>query len=131
MADRGELLRRSLIALERPGVDGILGTADIVDDLALLGALESKVVFGSMNRGGLTGFRFELDDRFTAYTADGIGAAGLDGGKLMVRVADEPETLRTLASCAHALDELSARKMPAMVQVFPSEPDERRDRNRA
>ncbi len=130
MADRGELLRRLLIALERPGVDGILGTADIIDDLALLGALESKVVFGSMNRGGLTGFRFELDDRFTAYTADGIAAAGLDGGKMMVRVADEPEALRTLASCAHAIDELSTRKLPAMVEVFASELDEGRVRNR-
>ena len=130
MADRGELLRRLLIALERPGVDGILGTADIIDDLALLGALENKVVFGSMNRGGLTGFRFELDDRFTAYTADGIAAAGLDGGKMMVRVADEPEALRTLASCAHAIDELSTRKLPAIVEVFASELDEGRVRNR-
>jgi hypothetical protein len=130
MADRGELLRRLLIALERPGVDGILGTADIIEDLALLGALENKVVFGSMNRGGLTGFRFELDDRFTAYTADGIVAAGLDGGKMMVRVADEPETLRTLASCAHAIDELSARKLPAMVEVFASHVEEGRLQNR-
>jgi hypothetical protein len=130
MADRGELLRRLLIALERPGVDGILGTADIIEDLALLGALENKVVFGSMNRGGLTGFRFELDDRFTAYTADGIVAAGLDGGKMMVRVADEPETPRTLAACAHAIDELSARKLPAMVEVFASHIEEGRLHNR-
>ena len=131
MADRGELLRRLLTALERPGVDGILGTADIVDDLALLGALEGKVVFGSMNRGGLTGFRFELDDRFTAYTTDGIVAAGLDGGKMMVRVADEPEALRTLAACAQAINELSARKLPAMVEVFASEVEDGRVRNRA
>jgi hypothetical protein len=130
MADRGELLGRLLTALERPGVDGILGTADIIDDLALLGALENKVVFGSMNRGGLTGFRFELDDRFTAYTADGIGAAGLDGGKMMVRVADEPEALRTLAACAHAIDDLSARKLPAMVEVFASQLEEGRVHNR-
>jgi hypothetical protein len=130
MADRGELLRRLLIALERPGVDGILGTADIIEDLALLGALENKVVFGSMNRGGLTGFRFELDDRFTAYTADGIVAAGLDGGKMMVRVADEPETPRTLAACAQAIDELSARKLPAMVEVFASHIEEGRVQNR-
>jgi hypothetical protein len=129
MADRGELLRRLLIALERPGVDGILGTADIIEDLALLGALENKVVFGSMNRGGLTGFRFELDDRFTAYTAGGIVAAGLDGGKMMVRVADEPETLRTLAACAHAIDELSALKLPAMVEVFASHIEEGRVQN--
>jgi hypothetical protein len=83
-----------------------------------------------MNRGGLTGFRFELDDRFTAYSADGIGAAGLDGGKMMVRVADEPEALRTLASCARAIDELSARKLPAMVEVFASQLEEGRVRNR-
>src|SRR5207253_11039828 len=120
MADRGELLRRLLVALERPGVGGILRTADIIDDLALLGALDGKVVFGSMNRGGLTGFRFELDDRFTAYTAQGIADAGLDGGKMMVRVADEPEALRTLAACAHAIDELSARTLPAMIEVFAS-----------
>ena len=131
MADRGELLRRLLTALERPGVDGILGTADIVDDLALLGALDGKVVFGSMNRGGLTGFRFELDDRFTAYTADGIVEAGLDGGKMMVRVADEPDALRTLAACAHAINTLSVLKLPAMIEVFASEVEDGRVRNRA
>src|SRR2546423_4937615 len=130
MADRGELLQRLLVALERPGVDGILGTADIVDDLALLGALDGRVVFGSMNRGGLTGYRFELDDRFTAYTAEGIADSGLDGGKMMVRVADEAETLRTLAACAHAIDELSARKLPAMIEVFASEVEDGRVRNR-
>ena len=131
MADRGELLQRLLTALSRPGVDGILGTADIIDDLALLGALDGKVVFGSMNRGGLTGFRFELDDRFTAYTVDGIVVAGLDGGKMMVRVADEPEALRTLAACAHAINELSAHKLPAMIEVFASEVEDGRVRNRA
>jgi hypothetical protein len=129
MADRGELLQRLLTALSRPGVDGLLGTADIIDDLALLGALEGKVVFGSMNRGGLTGFRFELDDRFTAYTVNGIVAAGLDGGKMMVRVADEPETLRTLAACAQAINELSSRKLPAMIEVFASEIEDGRVRN--
>ena len=131
MADRGELLQRLLTALSRPGVDGLLGTADIIDDLALLGALEGKVAFGSMNRGGLTGFRFELDDRFTAYTVDGIVAAGLDGGKMMVRVADEPETLRTLAACAQAINELAARRLPAMIEVFASEVEDGRVRNRA
>ena len=51
--------------LSRPGVDGVLGTADVLDDLLLMGALEGKVVIGSMNRGGLQGATFELDDRFT------------------------------------------------------------------
>ncbi|HEY8806180.1 MAG TPA: hypothetical protein VIN70_01165, partial [Candidatus Limnocylindria bacterium] len=69
MADRGDLLRRVKMALIHPDVDGLLATADIVDDLALDGSLDEKVVFGSMNRGGLAGSVFELDDRFTGYTA--------------------------------------------------------------
>src|SRR5579871_1103581 len=80
MANRYDLLRRLLVALSRPGVDGLLATADIIEDLLLLGALEDKVVFGSMNRGGLQGASFELDDRFTAYDAATIAAMGLDGG---------------------------------------------------
>jgi hypothetical protein len=55
MAGRGELLERLATALSRPGVDGVLGTPDILDDLLLMGALEGKVVIGSMNRGGLQG----------------------------------------------------------------------------
>ncbi len=121
MADREELLRRLLVALERPGVDGVMATPDVVEDLALLGALEGKVVFGSMNRGGLGGSVFELDDRFTAYAATQIQADGLDGGKMMVRVADDdPATLRTLSAAAEAINDLAFRRLPAMVEVFAS-----------
>ena len=42
---------------------------DILEDLLLLGALDDKVVIGSMNRGGLAGTVFEIDDRFTGYDA--------------------------------------------------------------
>ena len=72
MADRYRLLDRLTLALSRPGVDGVLGTPDIIDDLALLGALDGKVVVGSMNRGGLRGAVFEMDDRYTAYDVAGI-----------------------------------------------------------
>ncbi len=124
MADRGELLRRLIVALERPGVDGVLATADVVEDLALLGALEEKLVFGSMNRGGLAGSVFELDDRFTGYTAEAIAAYGLDGGKMLLRIADDdPGSLATLAACAAAIDALAARGLPAMVEVFASRRD--------
>jgi hypothetical protein len=124
MGDRGELLRRLIVALSRPGVDGLLATPDIVEDLALLGALDDKVVFGSMNRGGLGGSSFEMDDRFTAYTADAIAAAGLDGGKMMVRIHDDdPGTLTTLVACAEAINALAARRLPAMVEVFASSND--------
>ena len=94
MADRGELLSRLVTALERPGVDGVLGTPDIVEDLLLLGALEDKIVIGSMNRGGLSGSVFELDDRFTAYDTGSIAAMGLDGGKMLIRIALEDRHAR-------------------------------------
>ncbi len=58
MSNRYELLERLAIAISRPGVDGVLGTPDIIDDLALLGLLDDKIVVGSMNRGGLRGASF-------------------------------------------------------------------------
>src|SRR3954462_15373586 len=53
MADRRSLLARLVEAPSHPDVDGVLGTPDVVEELLLLGALEGKVVIGSMNRGGL------------------------------------------------------------------------------
>lgn len=121
MASRRGLLERLVTALERPGVDGVLGTPDIVEDLLLSGALEDKVVVGSMNRGGLAGSAFELDDRYTAYDARSIAAMGLDGGKMLVRIAPEdPATARTLEHSAHAVSELAASGLMAMVEPFMS-----------
>jgi len=44
MADRRELLDRLSLALSRPGVTGVLGTPDVVEDLLLLGTLDDKAV---------------------------------------------------------------------------------------
>jgi hypothetical protein len=130
MADRAELLRRLMIALERPGVDGVLGTADVLEDLLLLGALDGKVVVGSMNRGGLVGTSFEIDDRFTAYSAERISQAGFEGGKMLLRIdPDDPATAPTLASCAQAVDGLAERGLMAMVEPFISHRVDGRVRN--
>jgi hypothetical protein len=56
-------------ALAHPDVNGVLGSPDVVEELLLLGALDGKVVIGSMNRGGLDGAVWTLDDRFTGYDA--------------------------------------------------------------
>jgi len=122
MADRGDLLERLVVALGRPGVDGVLGTPDILEDLLLLGVLEDKVVVGSMNRGGLAGSKFEFDDRFTAFDADTIAAMGFEGGKMLVRIAlDDPATARTLEHTASAVSDLAAHGLMAMVEPFMSE----------
>ena len=95
------LLDRLLTALSRPGVDGLLATADIIEDLLLLGALEDKLVFASMNRGGLPGTVFEIDDRFTGYDVRGTLDAGFDGGKMLTRIdLADPGTVATLEACA-------------------------------
>jgi hypothetical protein len=119
MANRADLLDRILIALSRPGVDGILGSADIVDDLLLLRALDDKVVLGSMNRGGLPGTAFEIDDRFTGYSAEAIGAAGLDGGKMLLRIDPaDPATADTLQACGDAVTGLAQRRRSALIEPF-------------
>jgi hypothetical protein len=130
MADRWELLRRLEIALSRPGVDGVLGTADILEDLLLMGALEGKVVIGSMNRGGLVGTAFEIDDRFTAYTAPTIEERGFQGGKMLLRIdPHDPATAPTLEACAAAVSALAERGLMAMVEPFLSHRVDGRVRN--
>ena len=121
MADREDLLRRCMTALSRPGVNGFLGTAEIIEDLTLLGALDGKLVWGSMNRIGLQGASFEMDDRFGAYDADGIEASHLDGGKMLTRINDaDPASAATLEASAKAIDSLSERGLNAMIEPFIS-----------
>ncbi|MGW7301679.1 Cgl0159 family (beta/alpha)8-fold protein [Streptomyces sp. NPDC054829] len=121
MANRADLLERLCLALSRPGVDGVLATADILDDLLLLGALDDRVVMGSMNRGGLQGASFELDDRFTGHRPEDIQRLGFDAGKLLLRIDyDDPGSLNTLESTAHAVDDMAARQLPVFVEPFIS-----------
>ena len=130
MADRFALLDRLCVALERPGVTGVLGTADILEDLLLLGVLDGKSVFGSMNRAGLAGSVFEIDDRFTGYDAETIAAMGFDGGKMLTRIAlEDPATPSVLENTARAVNELNDRRLVAMIEPFVSVWQDGRIRN--
>lgn len=121
MANRYDLLERMAIALSRPGVDGVLGTPDIIDDLAALGLLDDKIVVGSMNRGGLRGASFELDDRYTAYDIDAMVRQGLDFAKTLIRVdLNDAGTAATLQATARAVDDAAAAGLPIMLEPFMS-----------
>ena len=121
MANRYDLLERMAIALSRPGVDGVLGTPDIIDDLAALGLLDDKLVVGSMNRGGLRGASFELDDRYTAYNVDSMVRQGLDFAKTLIRVdLEDAGTAPTLEATARAVDAAAAARLPIMLEPFMS-----------
>ncbi|WP_210416053.1 Cgl0159 family (beta/alpha)8-fold protein [Humibacter ginsenosidimutans] len=130
MADRHDLLQRLATALDRPGVDGVLGTPDIIEDLTLLGALEGKIAVGSMNRGGLRGASFEMDDRYTGYDVETIQRSGLDFAKLLLRInLADPGTASTLEQSARAVSAAARAGLPIMIEPFISEWIDGRVRN--
>ncbi|MEU9528556.1 deoxyribose-phosphate aldolase [[Kitasatospora] papulosa] len=119
MADRFDLLERLCLALARPGVDGVLAGADVLEDLLLLGALEDRIVIGSMNRGGLAGASFELDDRFTGHRPVDLSQQGFDAGKLLLRIDhDDPGSLDTLHTAARTVNAMAAHRLPVFVEPF-------------
>ena len=108
----------------------MLATADVWEELLLLGALEGKVVIGSMNRGGLAGTVFEMDDRFTGYDAAAIARMGFDGGKMLLRIdPEDPVTAATIEACARAITDLADRGLIAIVEPFISHRIDSRMRN--
>ncbi|MBW9109061.1 Cgl0159 family (beta/alpha)8-fold protein [Microbacterium ureisolvens] len=121
MASRYLLLERLAVALGHPGVDGVLSTPDIIDDLAVLGLLDDKVVVGSMNRGGLRGSAFEMDDRFTGYDMPSMVRSGIDFAKVLLRVnLADTGTASTLEATAHAVTAAAEARIPIMVEPFLS-----------
>jgi DhnA family fructose-bisphosphate aldolase class Ia len=121
MASRTDLLDRLVTALTRPGVDGLLATADIVEDLLMLGVLEEKLVFASVNRGGLQGAVFEMDDRNTGYDVRGTIDAGFEGAKMLLRIdLEDAGTVATLERCGQAITDLNRAELIAMVEPFMS-----------
>ena len=117
MGDRHSYLARTRRTLDDPLLDGVMGTADVLEELLILshiqrrrtgrGFLDGRVLVGSMNRGGLAGTVFEMEDTFTAMTASRIKELHFDGGKMMYRLdPQEPASGRTITACAQAIDAL-------------------------
>ncbi len=131
MGDRYQYLGRILRIIASPGIDGIIATTDIVEDLLILSALtreaggpaflDNRVIIGSMNRSGLAGSVWETDDRVTSFTADSLDDLNMDGGKFVVRICpEEPElSNRTLEGCAKAISGCNERGLPIFVEPVP------------
>jgi DhnA family fructose-bisphosphate aldolase class Ia len=120
MADRFTLLDRLVRCLAVPEVDGVLASADVLEELAWLGALDDKLAIGTMNRGGIIGATWELDDRLTAYDTNHIESMGLDGGKTLIRIDySDPGVARTIETVARLTTELADRKLMAMIEPLP------------
>src|SRR5260221_6772630 len=70
-----------------------------------------------------SGFRSRQASRWTVrahrQVAAGPARAGLDGGKMLLRIdMDNPGTVTTLAACAEAVTELSAQHPTAIIGPF-------------
>ena len=130
MTNRHAYLGRVLRALVGGLIDGLMATPDILDDVFIVnhlvkqgggpGFLDGKVLLGSMNRSGLANTAFEMDDDMSAYTADDIAAANLDGAKVLWRLdPQEPGSGKTLMYIAEAVRELSAMGLPSFLEPLP------------
>lgn len=130
MADRRDYLARILRVLTCEAVDGVMATMDILEDLLTIdgflreaGAptlLDYRVLIASLNRGGLAGSHWELDDPTTGPTPATCRAWHLDGAKLLMRVdADEPASLKTMLDCARMITEANAFKLPMFLEPLP------------
>ena len=130
MGDRHDYLGRILRVLSHPAVDGVVGTPDVVEDLLILGGLirerggqsplDERLLVGSMNRGGLPGTVWEMEDRFTAFGPRRMAVVGLDGGKIAVRIdpADRG-SLATLDGCARAVSDLAEAGLLSFLEPLP------------
>ena len=129
MSDRQEYLGRILRVVTNPDIDGVMGTTDIIEDLLIVddlvkkgggpSFLDEKVLIGSMNRGGLAGTVFELDDTFTSFSVESIRKLCLDAAKTMFRL--EPtnrDSARTMLYNANIISELNRYEIPCFLEIL-------------
>lgn len=130
MGDRHQFLGRARRVLEDPNLDGILGSTDILEELLILSSIERErtgksfldghVLSGSMNRGGLAGTAFEMEDTFTGISAARLAALRCDAGKMLYRLdPQDPASGRTITACAQAVNSLREHGLAAFVEPLP------------
>ncbi|HBM79569.1 MAG TPA: hypothetical protein DD426_01805, partial [Clostridiaceae bacterium] len=134
MGSRFEYLGRILRVLCHEEVDGVMTTPDIMDELFIISGifrektgksfLDDKVLVGCMNRSGLAGFRYEMDDRMTAYDAETIVNMRMDAAKILLRLdkyRHSKESIMTMDYCAKAIDDCNKYDIPVMIEPLPVE----------
>src|SRR5262249_25667163 len=127
MANRHDYLNRIVRVLIGADVDGVMATMDIIEDLLILhdlfgdeGFLSEKLLIGSLNRGGLAGSSWEMDDPMTGATPRTCSEWNLDGAKILMRVCDdEPDSLKTMIASAAAINETNALQIPMFLEPLP------------
>ena len=100
-----------------PSCDGILATAQPLDDLRAAGHLTPEHrTYLSLNRTGLAGSAFELDDRLVA-TVPRAGTDGWTGVKHMTRIdMADPRTAAALELLGQVLEQARATGLEALIE---------------
>lgn len=116
LADRSEYLYRLCAALDLRGVDGVIATADLVDDLILLEALNDRVIVGSTNVRVESAFA-SFTSGFTGFGPDAIRDVHLEAGMVRVPIyLDLQEGVGLVHSASRAIDALGAAGSVALVE---------------
>jgi class I fructose-bisphosphate aldolase len=105
------------LAQALPSCDGLLATAQPLSGLAEAGHLTAAHrTYLSINRTGLAGSRFELDDRLVA-SVPRAAADGWSGVKHMTRIdMDDPITASALELLGQVLEQASAAGLEALIE---------------
>ncbi len=130
MADRHGYLARIVRVLQSNVVDGVMATMDVLEDLLILhhlileaggpGILDDRLLIASLNRGGLAGAGWEMDDPITGASPATCAALKLDGAKLLLRLCDEEtSSLDTMLYCSRAITEMNALDLPTFLEPLP------------
>lgn len=130
MANRHDYLARTVRILMSHVVDGVMASMDILEELLILhdllrqacgpAFLDNKLLIPSLNRGGLEGAKWEMDDPLTGPAPATFAASRMDGAKILLRICDdEPASLKTMLACAQAITELNALGLPTFLEPLP------------
>lgn len=129
MADRHDLLARLVSTLRCEKVDGVLASMDILEDLLILhgemqnpgtGFLDDKLLITSLNRGGIPGSVWELNDPITASDSETCVRLGIDAAKMLLRVDMSSEnTLQTILACAEGVRDMNRHNLPMFLEPLP------------
>ena len=106
------------LAAALPSCDGLLASTQPLRDLVAAGAVEPRHrTYLSLNRTGLAGSVFELDDRLVTTVAR-AAADGYSGVKHMTRIdLTDPVTAPALELLGRVLDEARSAGLEALVEA--------------
>ncbi len=134
LANRWEYIARLVRVLLGGAFDGVMGTPDVLEELCLVqqivrenggpAFLDQKVFVGCVNRGGIEGATFEMDDAFTAFSVERAKHLRCDALKVSLRIdLASADTAKTLERCSRLVAACNDAQMALFIECTPVERD--------